>query len=286
VIELRIPSPVQEVADERLRGSGVRLLVKRDDLIHPDFPGNKWRKLKHNLAAAAAQGATRLLTFGGAYSNHILATAAAGHHYGFATVGVIRGEVHPGLNPVLAAAVDHGMTLSYFDRGAYRAKTTPAVLDQLRAQFGDFYLIPEGGANAPALRGCAELVAEIVEPFDVLCCAAGTGATLAGVATALRPGQRALGFAVLKGGAFLADEVTRLQRDFGSVTGNWSIETEFHFGGYARTTPGLHVFAEDFHSRHGITLDPRYEAKMMSGLFTLQSRARFPPGTTVLALLA
>src|SRR5207253_3732925 len=142
----------------------------RDDLIHPEIPGNKWRKLKYNLAAATREGREVLLTFGGAYSNHVRATAAAGYYFGFSTVGVIRGEEHLPLNPTLAFAVDHGMQLTYMDRQTYRDKDDPAVMAELRRSFGDFYLLPEGGSNACAVRGCAEMPAEIRMGFDVICC--------------------------------------------------------------------------------------------------------------------
>lgn len=178
----QLPSPVVEVRDERLSRSGVRLLVKRDDLIHPEIPGNKWRKLKYNLAVARERGAGTLLTFGGAYSNHIRATAAAGHYLGFSTIGVIRGEERLPLNPSLAYAIGRGMRLIYVDRTTYRHKREPEVIDGLRQRFGDFYLLPEGGSNALAVCGCAEIPAEIDESFDVICCAVGTGGTLAGIA--------------------------------------------------------------------------------------------------------
>ncbi|WP_203782963.1 1-aminocyclopropane-1-carboxylate deaminase/D-cysteine desulfhydrase [Paractinoplanes rishiriensis] len=278
-LDLRLPSPLDELADERT--GGVRVLLKRDDLIHPDFPGNKWRKLKYNLPAAGT-----VLTFGGAWSNHILATAAAGHHFGFGTVGVIRGEEHHPLNPVLARAAGFGMRLAYVDRTTYRSRAEPAFLGRLRDRFGDFHLIPEGGANAAALRGTAELVDEIESPFDVLACACGTGATLAGAATALAPGRRAVGFPVLRGGDYLTGEIRRLQREYGVPTANWSLEPDFHFGGFARRTPVLEGFVSDFHARHGVALDPVYEGKMMSGLLTLIGRGVFRPGTTVVALLA
>src|SRR5689334_9429383 len=136
-LSLRLPSPLEQLVDDRLDGTGVQLLLKRDDLIHPDFPGNKWRKLKYNLRAAGEQNHTTLLTFGGAFSNHLLATAAAGHHFGFATVGIVRGEEHLPLNPVLARATALGMTLAYLDRAGYREKAETG----LREAYGDFFLI-------------------------------------------------------------------------------------------------------------------------------------------------
>ena len=265
--------------DERLTSMGVRLLLLRDDLRHPDLPGGKWRKLKHNLDAAAGRP---ILTFGGAWSNHIRATAFLGHERGFPTVGVIRGEERP--TPVLESAARHGMTLKYVSRGEYRGKGEAAFVARLRDEFGDFHLVPEGGANAYGVRGCAELPREIEHDFDVFCCASGTGTMLAGVASGLGAGQRAVGFAVLKGGAFLRDDVGRLQRSAGLRSENWTIETDFHFGGYARRTQALDAFADDFDRRHGVALDRIYEGKMMYGLFELVRRGEI--GGTVVALIA
>jgi 1-aminocyclopropane-1-carboxylate deaminase len=286
VPSLLLPSPVEVLEDERLDAAGVQVLIKRDDLIHPDLPGNKWRKLKYNLEAAQVAGASRLLTFGGAYSNHIRAVAAAGALFGFETVGVIRGEAYDPLNPSLRFAVDHGMRLTYLDRQTYRRKTDPDVVDRLRAEFGQFYLVPEGGSNALAVRGCAEMVNEITEDFDVICCGVGTGGTLAGIAAGLRPGQRAIGFSSLKGGDFLSDDVAALQRDaLGEVTRNWAIETGYHFGGYARSKPELVAFIDDFQARHGLRLDWVYVAKMMYGVYDLAARGSFPGGTRIVAVV-
>ncbi|SDW26964.1 1-aminocyclopropane-1-carboxylate deaminase [Amycolatopsis xylanica] len=276
VAGLRLPSPLVELEDERVARHGVRVWLKRDDLIHPEFPGNKWRKLKYNVAAAREQGASTLVTFGGAYSNHIRAVAAAGRHFGFETVGIIRGEKHEPLNDSLAYAERTGMRLEYVDRETYREKH--------RLEFGDAYVIPEGGANAHGVRGCRELVGEIGVDFDVLCCACGTGSTLAGVAKGLAAHQRALGFAVLKGAGFLNDDVKALQKAaFGETTGNWSIELDFHFGGYAKRKPELDEFIASFEQA---ALDWVYEAKMMYGLYALIESGRFERGTTLVALIA
>jgi 1-aminocyclopropane-1-carboxylate deaminase len=285
-LPLRIPSPLQELYDERLAGVGVRLLLKRDDLINPDVPGNKWRKLKYNLAEAQRLGHRTLLTFGGAYSNHIRATAAAGERFGFATIGVIRGEEHLPLNDSLAYAVRHGMQLSYLDRSAYRHKHDPAVIDRLRQEFGGFYVVPEGGSNGLGVRGCTEIPAEIADDFDVICCPCGTGGTLAGIALGTRPGARAVGFSVLKNGGFLADEVIMLQREAASCTaGCWDIELGYHFGGYAKTTPELGAFIADFDRRHGIVLDRVYTAKMMYGVMDLARNGLLASGSTVIAVI-
>lgn len=282
-VDIRIPSPLTELHDDRVDACGVRLYLKRDDLIHPEFPGNKWRKLKYNLAAASEQGHTRLLTFGGAFSNHIRAVAAAGHSFGFDTIGVIRGERHEPLNESLAYAVSRGMRLTYLDRATYRRKTEPAVLSALVDEFGPAFVVPEGGANALGVRGCAELVDELDVDVDVICCACGTGGTLAGIAAG-SDGVRALGFSVLKGD-FLGDEVRRLQHEaFGAATTNWSVDNAFHFGGYAKRTVLLDAFIADFMERHGVMLDWVYEAKMMYGLFS--RLAEFPPGTRIVAVLS
>ncbi|WP_067467326.1 1-aminocyclopropane-1-carboxylate deaminase/D-cysteine desulfhydrase [Actinomadura macra] len=275
-------SPVVELRDERIGARGLRLFLKRDDLVHPDLPGNKWRKLKHNLAPAREHGT--VLTFGGAYSNHLRATAAAGRMFGFATIGIIRGEEHRPLNETLAYAERMGMRLGYLDRASYRRKREPDVLAALRERWGDFHLLPEGGSNAAAVRGCAELGAEL-GVFDIACCPCGTGGTLAGLAAGLAPGRRALGFSVLKGG-FLDAEVERLQREtYGGRRGSWRVEHGFHFGGYARRTGELDAFADAFADRHGIVLDRVYVAKMMSGIFTLAGRGVFPAGTRIVAVV-
>ncbi|HEY4024721.1 MAG TPA: pyridoxal-phosphate dependent enzyme [Pseudonocardiaceae bacterium] len=263
---------------------GVRVVLQREDLIHPELPGNKWRKLRYNLVAAREQGASTLLTFGGAYSNHIRATAAAGRIFGFRTVGVIRGEAHHPLNASLAAAVGDGMSLAYLDRNTYRDKTNPALIARLRHRFGEFYLIPEGGSNALAVRGCREIVEEIDIEFDVICCPVGTGGTLAGIAAALPDGARAVGFSALRGGAeFLPAEVRRLQG--ADVTANWSIVDDYAFGGFARRTGELDRFIAEFRASHGIELEWVYVAKMMYGIHALIDNGTFPSGSTVVAVI-
>ncbi|GLY92974.1 1-aminocyclopropane-1-carboxylate deaminase [Actinoplanes sp. NBRC 103695] len=281
---LAVPSPLEELADDRLRAAGLRMLLKRDDLVHPDLPGNKWRKLKHNLAAAAAGNFHTLLTFGGAFSKQILATAAAGHHFGFNTVGVVRGEEHVPLNPLLARAAELGMSLTYVDRDRYRRRTEPAFLRRLRREFGPHYVIPAGGANREGVRGCAELPGEITSAYDVICVSSGTGCTLAGVGIGLPAGRTAIGFASLRGD-FLTGDVTALQREYGRTTQNWTVNTEFPFGGFARRPPELLDFLTDFRDRHGITLDAVYEAKMMAGIVELAGRGHWQPGTTLVAVL-
>lgn len=302
----QLPSPVVEVDDDRLAARGVRLLLKRDDLIHADVPGNKWRKLALNLTAAVEQGHDTLLTFGGAYSNHVAATAAAGWHHGLATIGVIRGEEHRPLNPVLADAAARGMRLTYLDRTRYRARDDPALHAELHDRFGRFYLLPEGGSNTLAVRGCAQLAAELltqVPTADVVCVPVGTGGTLAGLAAGLAglgdpaaghttgPGaspddrRRAVGVAVLRGG-FLPGQVAALQQaTFTAVTANWTVLDGFHSGGYARRDRTLDLFIADFAARHGLTLDWVYGAKMMRALYATAGDQQIPAGSTVVAVI-
>ncbi|EGX61433.1 1-aminocyclopropane-1-carboxylate deaminase [Streptomyces zinciresistens K42] len=282
----RLPSPVQERADERFTRRGLRLLLKRDDLIHPELIGNKWRKLAPNLAAA--DGRT-VLTFGGAYSNHLRATAAAGRLLGLPTVGVVRGHELAGrpLNPSLARCAADGMRLHFVDRAAYRRKSDPRVLAAVLRETGaeGAYVVPEGGSNTAAVRGCVALGEELRGRADVVAVACGTGGTLAGLAAGLGPGQRALGVPVLRGG-FLSGEVRALQTAaFGGPRGDWWLDEWFHFGGYARTTPELDAFAQDFEARHGLPVERLYVAKLLYGLLALAEEGAFARGTTVAAVV-
>ncbi|MEU9522871.1 pyridoxal-phosphate dependent enzyme [Streptomyces sp. NPDC048224] len=282
----RQPSPLQEVADGRFERHGVRLLLKRDDLIHPELVGNKWRKLAPNLATAAGRP---VVTFGGAYSNHLRAAAAAGRLLGLPTVGVVRGQelADLPLNPSLTRCAADGMRLHFVDRSTYRRKAEPKTLAALlrAVDVADAVVVPEGGSNAEAVRGCLALGAELGEHADVAAVACGTGGTLAGLAAGLPRGRRALGIPVLKGG-FLEGDVRGLQeRAFGGPRGSWSLDDRFHHGGYARTTPALDAFAEDFEHRHGLPVERVYVAKMLYALLALAREGAFPRGTTLAAVV-
>lgn len=286
-LNLCVPSPLEELSDNRLSTRGVRLLLKRDDLIHPQIPGNKWRKLVPNLIAARKQNKKTLMTFGGAYSNQVLAVAAAGHYFGFQTTAVVRSEVHSPFNEILRAATNFGMQLTFYDRTTYQETVTPTSIEQYRRRFRELYILPEGGSNALASKGCAEIPGEISEPFDVMCCAVVTGGMIAGISRGLTGDQHALGFAVIEDDDFLVDDVGALQQAaFGKVFANWSIETEFHFGGFGKRTPALDIFIDDFEQRHGLHLNWVYEAKMLFGLYSLIEAGRFEPDTTIVAVLA
>ena len=280
-------SPLQPLHSTFLEQAEIQLYVKRDDLIHPQFGGNKWRKQKYNLIHARENNFDTLLTFGGAWSNHIYATAAAARHFGFNSIGIIRGEKHTPLNATLSFAESCGMQLHYVSRAEYRKKHETAFLKNLKQQFGEVYILPEGGSNTLALKGCQEIVDEINheidQPFDVICCASGTGATLAGMVKALSAEQSAIGFSALKGGEFLNDEVRNFLDDK-QQNMNWRIETDFHFGGYAKINDELVKFMREFESQYGFALDAVYTGKMFYGLFKHIEKKTFQAGSTIVAV--
>ncbi len=278
------PVPVQHLESDLLQEKEITLFVRREDLLHPEVSGNKWRKLKYNLLAAAELGSDTLLTFGGAYSNHIAAVAAAGNLFGFKTIGLIRGEETLPLNPTLHQATKNGMQLQYVNRETYRRKHEPDFLETLLKKHGPAYLIPEGGTNCPAVKGSSEIVSEIAEPYDVLCCAAGTGGTAAGILYGLNDTKKLVAFSALKGN-FLTEEINRLTQEcYGKTYKNWQLQTNYHFGGYAKTKPELFAFISEFESQFQIPLEPVYTGKMFYGLFDLIRKDHFSTGTKIMAI--
>lgn len=243
---------------------GVSISIKRLDLIHPQISGNKYYKLKYNFLEAQRLGYRGILTFGGAYSNHIAATAYAAHRYGFKSVGIIRGEElkHRALNWTLSTAHAMGMQLEFISRNAYREKHLEASLQQFSLQFPDYYIIPEGGTNRLAIKGCTEILSdEDRVQFDVICCAVGTGGTITGLIESSHPDQTIIGFSALKG-EFLTEDVRKK-----TAKTHWHITDEFCFGGYAKTSPALFEFIEHFEQQYQIPLEQIYTAKMLYGIF-------------------
>ncbi|HEX5636843.1 MAG TPA: pyridoxal-phosphate dependent enzyme [Gammaproteobacteria bacterium] len=281
---LQLPSPITQIFSPLLDARQLQLFIKRDDLIHPVISGNKWRKLKYNLQQAKKEQQSCLLTFGGAWSNHIHATAAAGNYFGFKTIGIIRGESPPTLSATLQDAQDWGMQLHFVNREQYRHKTEADFMAGLRQQFGNFYLLPEGGSNTLAMQGCAEIIDELTEPYDVLCVDCGTGTTLAGVICGNKDQTQVLGFSVLKGGDFLSPQVQSMLDKAHCHYHNWQINKDYHFGGYAKTTPALFEFMETFKLDHGVQLEPVYSGKMFYGIFDLIKKGYFKQGSRILAL--
>jgi 1-aminocyclopropane-1-carboxylate deaminase len=288
---IRTPTPLQLIQSEAANTAGVQWLIKRDDLIHPQISGNKWRKLKYNLQLAQNQGLCTLVTFGGAYSNHLYAVAATGKLMGFQTVGIIRGERSPTLSSTLQFAESCGMQLEFWSRQAYAYKEEASDFQHIQQKYNPFYLIPEGGSNGLAVQGCAEIVKEITAPFDYLTCPCGTGATVAGLITGSNNRGTVIGFAALKGGGFLQQEVEELLANYyvlknenHPVPENWRIETDYHFGGYAKYTPGLLDFIRRFESENPFLIEQVYTAKMLFGVEDLLRQGAFRRGETIISV--
>lgn len=282
----RIPStPLQKIEDEFLFRHKINLYVKREDLNDPELSGNKLHKLKFNLLKAREDNHETLLTFGGAYSNHIYAVAAAGKRFGFKTIGIIRGEEHLPLNPTLKFAKSCGMKIVYMNRGTYRNKTSYQVITQLKEKFGRFYLIPEGGTNELALKGCSEIINSLDINFDIICTACGTGGTIAGLISGLKNSQKAIGFSVLKGAEFLNNDIRKLLGLYKmNCLNNWEIKMDYHFGGYAKFTPELIDFLNKYESNTNIKVEPVYTGKMFFGIYDMIQKNNIPEETTIIAL--
>lgn len=270
------------------------LQILRLDLLHPQISGNKWYKLRLNLQAAKEQGHDTVLSFGGAYSNHLHALAAAGKIQGLKTIGVVRGEPAEPINATLTFARQQGMDLYHVTRSDYRSKNSPAFIACLRKRFGDFFLIPEGGANVAGVQGCAD-IAELLNwstPVAASSClservvalACGTGTTLAGLLLGRREDYQILGVAALKGDFLENDVRTALQSCGVADPGNWRITQEWHGGGYARFSPELLDFIRGFQQRTGIPLEPVYTGKLLMGLYRMLERGDFPRGTEIIAI--
>ncbi|OUL63397.1 1-aminocyclopropane-1-carboxylate deaminase/D-cysteine desulfhydrase [Flavobacterium sp. AJR] len=261
--------------------NNISLTIKREDLIHPFISGNKYRKLKYNLLQAKAENQETLLTFGGAFSNHIAAVAYAGKESGFKTIGIIRGdELIDKIegNPTLKFAQENGMQFEFVSREDYRLKSEISFLDNLKAKFGDFYLVPEGGTNELAVRGCEEILTPEDAEFNYVCCAVGTGGTISGISNSALPNQKVLGFPALKGD-FLKDEIRIFAKNQ-----NWELITDYHFGGYGKVNLELIAFINQFFDENQIPLDPIYTGKMVFGVIDLIRKDYFPENSKILLI--
>ncbi len=269
------------------RDQKIRVLVRREDLNHDAVSGNKWWKLKYNLVEAVRLNSKTILAFGGAYSNMVYATAAAAHEMGMNSIGVIRGEETFPTNHTLSFAKKMGMQLHFVSREAYRKKSEQHFIESLKGKFGDFYMLPEGGTNELAVKGCMEFGKKIMDEteFDYLCLPVGTGGTAAGIIAGIAGKKEVVGFSSLKGGEFLENEIKPLlEKCRLTDPGNWSIETQFHFGGYGKANDELNGFIRQQLLENQLPLDPVYTSKMMYGIVRLISEGYFKPGSTVLAI--
>ncbi len=261
--------------------NGISLEIKREDLLHPFVSGNKFRKLKYNLLQAKAENQETVLTFGGAYSNHIAAVAYAGKEQGFKTIGVIRGEELRDKiadNPTLQFAQECGMQFEFVTREAYRNKTETDFIANLKQKFGSFYLVPEGGTNEYAIKGCEEILTDGDTTFDYICSAVGTGGTISGIINSALPHQKVLGFPALKGD-FLQDEIRKF-----ATNQNWDLVTDYHFGGYGKVNEELIAFINQFYMQTKVPLDPVYTGKMVFGVLDLIQTNYFPDNAKVLLI--
>jgi 1-aminocyclopropane-1-carboxylate deaminase len=261
--------------------NSISLIIKREDLNHPFISGNKLRKLKYNLLQAKAENKETLLTFGGAFSNHIAAVAYAGKEQGFKTIGIIRGdELWDKIeeNPTLRFAQENGMKFEFVSRDDYRLKNENAFIEKLRNKFGDFYLVPEGGTNELAVKGCEEILTEEDSAFDYVCCAVGTGGTISGLINSAMSNQKILGFPALKGD-FLTDEI----RIFAKKD-NWNLISDYHFGGYGKVNLELIEFINTFFEETKVPLDPIYTGKMVFGVIDLINKNYFPAHSKILLI--
>lgn len=262
--------------------NGIELFIKREDLLHPIISGNKFRKLKYNIEEAKKSGNNTLLTFGGAFSNHILAVAGAGAEFGFKTIGVIRGEELASKvneNPTLLKAKELGMDFYFVSRSVYQEKESESFVIELKDRFGDFYLIPEGGTNKFAIKGCKEILTEEdKQVFSYVACAVGTGGTFSGLINSSDEKQQLIGFSSLKG-AFLSYVI----RNFAEKT-NWIINDDYHFGGYGKVTDELIHFLNNFYNQTAIPLDPVYTGKMVFGILEMIKNGYFDPKSKILII--
>lgn len=279
-----IPTPLTRITDEITEQAGIRLFIKRDDLIHPAVSGNKWRKLKYSLIKARADNEDTLLTFGGAFSNHLYATAAAGAALGFKTIGVVRGEdMGEKRSSTLRFCAEQGMALHFVSRQEYKQRSEEDYVTEMKGRFGDVFLIPEGGTSDLALEGVKEMVDEVKEGLgaspDYYAVAAGTGGTAAGL---LAGGGRVLAFSALKGGAFLEDDILRLAGQ--NLASSLTLFTDYHFKGYGRYTEELLHFITSFKKNHQIQLEQVYTGKMLFGLYDLISKGYFQPDSRIVAI--
>ena len=286
---LAIPSPLERILLPLFDEKKIEVHIKRDDLIHDEISGNKYRKLKYNIHHALNAKKDAILTFGGAYSNHIAATAAACQFFGIKSIGIIRGEDADLNNSTLARAISNGMQIIRVSREEYATKDEPIYIEHLHEKFPNVHIVPEGGANYFGLNGCAEILKEINQDFNFVICGVGTGTTLAGMAISLEKNQKIIGFPAIKGGEYLMDEIKH-QINYALLDENWmndilqkiELNHDYSFGGFAKVNDELIAFQKLFYEQTKIELDLVYTAKMMFGFLDLVQKNNFPEGSKII----
>ena len=286
-----IDIPIEKIESLSAKEKGIELYIKRDDLIHPEISGNKWRKLKYNLLKAQSQNNALLITLGGAYSNHIAATAALGKEFGIKTKGIIRGDEFKTLNPTLKKAKENGMVLEFISREHYAERNEEWFKQEVLERHEQALFIPEGGANFLGMQGCSEIIQEIDLDFNYICTSAGTGTTASGLSMALKEEQKLLVFPALKGGEFLREEIEQqlywafLNEEAAKEQSEKTVLfNDYHFGGYGKVKPELIHFMRSFFAKTKIKLDPIYTGKMVYGVFDLIEKGHFNKGDKIVLL--
>lgn len=271
-----VQSPLEAVDIPLLAEKDIKLWLKRDDLIHPEISGNKWRKLKYNLLFVAENNYKGIITFGGAFSNHIAAVAAACAVCNIPCIGIIRGERVK--NNTLANAAEQGMQLVFVSREEYRLKSTDAYLQKLQNEYPGYYIIPEGGTNVLAIKGTEEIMPELPFVPDYVACAFGTGGTVSGIINSTD--AKVLVFPALKGDFMEIDIRTLIN----PLKNNWEVMRGYEFGGYAKVPLHLIDFVRDFHKLSGVQFDYIYNGKMMYGIMDLIKKDYFKKGSSIIAI--
>ncbi len=275
--------PIEPFNHPLLSQHDVSVHVKRDDLLHSVVSGNKLYKLMLNLEQFKREDKKTLITFGGAYSNHLHATAFMGKSLGIKTVAIVRGEQLIPLNPTLKDCTDWGMTLEPVSRGLYRQKQQAAEIQAIIDKYPCPYVVPEGGANRLGVLGAAKMLDGVEQDnLDVVVVACGTGVTMAGIVSACAPHVKVIGMPALKAENWMADEVQGWLNTIGCGNRNWALQCRYHFGGYGKTKPELLAFMHEMEVRYNLMLDPIYTGKAFFGLMQMIEQGEIARGSRVL----
>ncbi|WP_332874146.1 1-aminocyclopropane-1-carboxylate deaminase/D-cysteine desulfhydrase [Bowmanella yangjiangensis] len=285
-LNINTPSPVQPLCVDWPGSEQVELFIKRDDLIHPIISGNKWRKLKYALLEARQKGVAEIISFGGGHSNHLHALGYCCQQLGIQLMALVRGDYSQNPTPMLRDLYQWQAQIIYLDKATYQQRSQSDFIGAWQAAHPNAMIVPEGGSQAQALPGVAEILQEQEQKFSHIIVPVGSGGTLAGLIQARQiqhqDNTQLLGIAALKGEGYLEELVTNLLPQ--SAPTNWHIEHRFHFGGYAKSTAELHTFCQTFRSHTGIGIEPVYSGKACWALKQKLAEGYFPQGSRVLLI--